>query len=218
MEPKLVKDIIREEMQAKGFTPVRIRRETGIAERYILAFIEGDEKKLPAVPYVRGYLIVIARLLGLDGNELWEAYEAESDHMKRSGALDILPGNRFALKKIKRTWIVGGVAVLLAIIYAALNIPRFLGLPTIIIEAPHEGTTVSTETPITLLGRIDPRDLLTIGGEEVPVESDGRFTRSYPLEPGLNTIEFSVRKLLGRETKVIRQVIYEPAVEPKIAP
>ncbi len=210
MEPKLLKDILREEMQAKGFTPLRIRRETGIAERYITAFLEGDPKKLPAAPYARGYLMTIGRLLQVDGNELWDLYEKETEHIKRSGPADLLPGNRFAMKKINKGWIVGGIVLVLVIIYSIANFNRFLGVPTIRIDYPTEETTVTTKSPMVITGQIDPRDAFSIGGEEISVDHDGRFTKSYPLEPGLNTIEFSVRKLLGRETKVTRQVIYQP--------
>lgn len=210
MEQKLLKDIIREEMQAKGYTPQRVRRETGIAERYIFAFMEGDQKRLPAAPYVRGYLLAIARLLNLDGAHLWKLYEAESENLKTSGAHDILPGNRYALQKISRGWFVAGAILGLLIIVVIANSNRFLGVPSLVIDVPDDETTISVESSITLMGHINPHDVLTIGGEAVSVDSEGNFTKEYPLEPGLNTIEFSVKKLLGREKRVIRTVIYEP--------
>ncbi len=209
MEQKLLKDILREEMQAKGYTPARMRRETGIAERYIFAFMEGDRKRLPATPYVRGYIMVIARLFNLNGADLWKLYEGEDDYLKTSGATDILPGNRYALKKISRGWIMAAVAVLLFAVYAVMNFNRFLGVPMLLIEFPNDETTVSFENAIFLRGQIDPRDILSVGGEAVSVDREGNFVQEYPLEPGLNTIEFSVKKFLGREKRVIRTVIYE---------
>jgi hypothetical protein len=213
MENKLLKDILREEMQAKGYTPQRVRRETGIAERYVFAFMEGDYKRLPAAPYVRGYLITIGRLLNLNGADLWKLYEQEGEHSKTSGAFDTLPSNRYALKRFSRKWVISGIIGVLLVIYGVMNGNRFLGVPSLVIEFPHDEITTSAESPVTLRGRIDPRDILSIGGEAVSIDQEGNFAREYPLEPGLNIIEFSVKKLLGREKRVERNIIYELAKE-----
>lgn len=208
---KLLKDILREQMQTKGYTVSRVRRETGIAERYISAFIEGDTTKLPPAPYVRGYLLTIAKVLELNGTELWENYEKEGERIKSSGPLDTLPLNRFAMKKLSKGWIILGIIVLSIAIYGALSFNRLLGVPSLTIEYPGSETTITSENPILLIGRIDPRDSLLIGAEEISTEADGSFSHEYALEPGLNAIEFVATKLLGREHREVRNVVYEPS-------
>ena len=155
--------------------------------------------------------MAIGRTLGLDGTELWAAYERDAEHLTTSGAADRLPDNRFALKRVRPVWVACAAAALIILGYGAMNFDRFLGRPTITIDSPKEETTVTTENPLRITGRIDPRDALSIGDEEVSVERDGRFALFYPLEQGLNAIEFVVTKLLGREASTLRNVIYEPA-------
>lgn len=199
-------------MQIKGLSPERMRQLTGITERYILAFTEGSKEKLPAAPYVRGYLMRIAGILDLNGQELWEAYKNEL-LINSSGPLDRLPENRFALKKLSKKWLAGATVAVLLIVYLAINANRFLGRPEITITSPAPETLVTTASALNLVGQINPTDKLMISGEEVQIDDNGRFEKNYELEPGLNRIEFLVKRFLGKEAKVIKQVIYQPQEE-----
>ena len=206
---KPLKDILREQMQAKGLTFERLKIQTGIAERYLAAFLEGQNEKLPAVPYVRGYLMTIAAVLELNGNELWETHK-ESFLAKKSGPADRLPHNRFAIKTINKNWIIAVVLAALLIFYVILNIDSLLSGPKIKITSPSGQTLITANKTVQLIGSVDPGAKLLIGSEEVIVDADGQFQKNYSLQFGLNSIEFSAKKILGRETKITRQVIYQP--------
>jgi len=58
-------------------------------------------------------------------------------------------------------------------------------------------------------GKIDPRDSLELNGEPIYPDSTGSFSEQVPLEQGINTFEFKIKRFLGRETKIQRQIIYE---------
>src|SRR3990167_724812 len=210
---KLLKDLLRDQMEAKGVTLERVKQQTGIAERYIMAFLEGKKEKLPAAPYVRGYLIRIASLLDLNGQELWKMYENELVS-KRSGAKDIMPFNRYALKKINKKMVVGALVAALFAFYGIMNVSRFLGGGQLEIVNPAAETVVTTANLITLSGKSSPNDKLMIDNEEVPVDESGNFSKEYTLLPGLNRVEFSVKRLLGREIRTVRQIIYQPEIKP----
>ncbi len=206
---KQLKDILHEEMQAKGLTPERIAALTGIAERHLDALLEGRNNKLPAAPYVRGYIIRIAPLLDLDGNELWNIYKREAT-VAASGPTDRLPENRFALKPISKKWIAvfaGGAAIAA---YIGINADRFLGKPAIELVSPASETTIATADIIEIFGRTGENDKVLIDGEEVIVDEQGEFKTEYRLEPGLNRIVFTAKRLLGRETTVTRNIIFQP--------
>lgn len=210
---KTLRDILREEMQLKGITLAKLRQQTGIAERYLSAFLEDASEKLPAAPYVRGYLLRIASTLELDGAHLWEMYRTATE-LKSSGAEDRMPGNRFALKRINRKLVFGvGVAALL-IVYLGMSADRFLGRPDLTLTSPSADTSVTTASIIMVSGNIEPGNIVSVGGEEVPVNADGSFEKAYSLEPGLNQITvFTENPVIGRKSEVIRRVIYEPAAE-----
>lgn len=210
---KTLKDILREEMQAKGVTFAKLRQQTGIADRYLAAFLEDAQEKLPAAPYVRGYLIRIASVLELDSNSLWEKYRT-SAQLKSSGADDRMPGNRFALKRLNRKLIFGVGTLVLVLIYLVMSADRFLGKPDLSLTSPSADTSVTTASIIMVSGLIEPGNIVSVGGEAVPANADGTFETSYNLEPGLNQITVSTENpVIGRKHEIIRQVIYEPSTE-----
>ena len=209
MDPLLLKDTLNQNLAAKGLTLEKLQQQTGVAERYLVAFFEGNREELPPLPYVRGYLFKIASALNLDGPELWRNHHHELVVI-RSGASDKLPSNRYALKHVNKSWFVAIGLVALIIFYLVSNTSRFLGKPEISIINPAAETLVTTTNTITLAGTISKNDSLTINGEDVFVDQGGSFTNSYTLEPGLNRIEFTAKRLLGSQVSVVRQIIYQP--------
>lgn len=215
MDHKFFSDFLREQIQVRGFSVEHLAAQSGVSERHLEALLERNFRKLPAAPYVRGYLMKIGGVLGVKGDELWELYRREAE-VKISGPEDRLPGNRFAIRAVSKKWFVLGGTLLILILYLGVNASRLLGAPSLILERPEEETTLTSASVITLAGRVNPEDKLTVDGVEVPVGSTGRFELSYPLQTGLNRIEFTVKRILGRELKVVRQVVYEPQDEPLV--
>ncbi len=206
---KSLKELLKEQLELKGISMQRLHQLTSVPERYLAGILEIDPRNIPALPYVRGYLIKIGEILGLDGEELWKKYKKETE-IKSSGEKDCLPENRYAIKTINRRWTILVVIVVLAIGYATLNAGRILGRPELTIHSPIQDQTITANTIYNLSGKINPRDTLKINGEEVVVETDGQFDKFYSLQPGLNTFVFSVKRLLGKEARVVKQLIYQP--------
>ncbi|OGY62435.1 MAG: hypothetical protein A2745_03105 [Candidatus Harrisonbacteria bacterium RIFCSPHIGHO2_01_FULL_44_13] len=209
METKLLKDLINEQLEIKGLNLERLAQATNIPLRYLESLVRGDYKKLPAALYVRNYLNKIAMILNLNNEELWQFYQRET-LPEKSGPTDVLPFNRFALKSIKKRIIIVAAAIILVILYLLLNAGRLLGSPELEIANPTSPTVVVSESTIALAGRTDSDDKLLINDEEVYIDKNGQFQKDYNLQPGLNTVAFSVKRFLGKETKIVRQIIYQP--------
>lgn len=206
---KSVKDIIKEQLGVKGFSLARLYQLTGIPERYLTGILEANTKNLPALPYVRGYLLKIAAALGLNGNDLWREYQREAE-IQSSGLKDRLPENRYAIKTRKMRWPILMTAVIVLLGgYLALNAGNIFGHPSLTIYSPKESLTVTASAIQSLAGKINPKDILKINGEEIVVSLNGEFNEFYDLQAGLNTFEITVKRLLGKKTKVVKQVIYE---------
>lgn len=208
-------DALSTALEERGLTIEKMRQQTGIGERHLHALFRGEMQKLPAAPYVRGYLMKIGQTLGLDGQELWKLYHAELN-LKHSGPLDRLPENRYALRHMDRRLVIGLSALILLALYVGINARRFLGQPELTLANPATETTVMQDEFVTLEGRVDPRDKLLVNDKELAPDKDGNFQMSYRLEPGLNTITVTARRILGRETRLVRQIIYEPPPKPSI--
>ncbi len=203
---KTISGILDEAMSAKGLNIEKLAQITDIPINYLNALYSGDFKKLPPAPYARGYINRIAEVLNIDTERIWQIYK---DNLKTSGEEDKLPLNRFALKKIKkRKFIIIGLVVAI-LIYIGFQGGKFLGIPSIEISNPSADNAIVNNAMIDLRGKIDPQDKLTINGEDLSADENGYFEKNFSLEPGLNTIEFKVKRLLGKETKIARQVIYQ---------
>ena len=214
MEPyKDIKTTITEALTFRNLTHAKLSQVTGVQEHYLLAIENLETSRLPAAPYVKGYLRKVAAALDLSYEELWKTYEKELEH-KRSGAHDRLPENRFAIRPMDKRIIAGAIVGVLVIAYGILNIRNVSGIPSLTIIDPVEATMISAVSPITLRGAIDPKNKLLINDVETLTDAQGNFQTDYNLQSGRNTIEFKVKKLLGRERKEQRQIIFEPPIPP----
>jgi lambda repressor-like predicted transcriptional regulator len=206
---KSFNETLKEQFRNKGCSVEKLSGLTSIPDRYLTALLEGDFKKLPAVPYVRGYLIKIAAILDLNPQELWESYKNDQG-IKSSGAEDKLPANRFAIKQVNKKMALGAIAGVLVGAYLIWNVGHLIGRPKLEIGYPLAQTVIVAEPFMKLTGNIDPADKFFINEQETVVGSEGAFEMDYNLEPGLNTLELKVKRFLGRETKAVRQIIYQP--------
>lgn len=208
IEQKTIKEILEDSMDVKGFSVERLSEITDIPERFIKAIIEENIANLPSSPYVRGYLVRIAEALNLNGNELWTIYKENLD-LRTSGGKDKLPHNRFELRPFKKRNIIFIVLAIVAVIYLAFKIETLLGVPNIDISNPATDNMVVNLPTIDLRGEIDVKDKLTINDEEIATDENGYFEKQFSLEAGINSIEFKVKRLLGKETTIVRKVIYQ---------
>ena len=207
-ERTTVKEIVEEALREKRISVSRLAELTDIPERYVELLVSGEQKGLPPAPYVRGYLIRIAGALGLEGQSLWQAHRKEIE-LKTSGEGDKLPTNRFAFKRVNRGKIVVGVVLVVMVIGAGVWVKSLWGTSEIDIKNPGEDSVITYESSIDLRGKIDPSARLTINNEDVAIDKNGYFEKQYALEPGINSVEFKVKRLLGKEVVVTKQIIYQ---------
>lgn len=221
METASLKELLREHIEIKGLSSKKIADMTGIPDRYIEMLLQGDTSKLPPSPYVHGYIAKLSGILNFDKDTMWRLYQKESS-LTKSGRNDRLPNNRFAVKGISRGWAVGGFVLVALVLFGGYNIYGIIASPELVITVPaSDNSTVAQET-ILLQGKTDPAYVVTVNGSEVYVGKDGLFQKEIQLQEGVNTVEFAARKFLGKETRVLRNIVYVvPAKEadtPEVIP
>lgn len=210
MENKQFHELLKEHLDVKGMSTERLAELSGIPERYIEALVSGDRSRLPAAPYVRGYLKRMGPHLNADGEELWNAYKHDQAP-RSSGAADQMPVNRFAFKKMRRGWVALALAFAALAIYLGVRIDDVIGKPSLVIENPALGETTTSEGFFLVRGAVSPGDKLMVNGESVATDDEGRFEKEVSLDPGLNVFAFTAKRPLGSERTVIRRIIYQPA-------
>jgi transcriptional regulator with XRE-family HTH domain len=204
--------LMNDKLKERGLTLKRLSELSGIALRHLENLSEGNIFELPAAPYLRGYLQKLSRILDFDPEEWWQYFQ-KMELLKRSGSADKLPENRFAPRLIaKYIWL--AVILIVVVGYFAFRYRAIFGRPMIIISSPSADLTSVRENIITISGRAEGQSQVFVNQEAVRVGEDGGWEKSMLLEPGLNTVEIRATKFLGRETKIIRQIVYEPTNQP----
>lgn len=191
-------------MEARGLDAGKLSDLTDVPQRFIASLVSGNFSDLPSEPYIRGYLFKIAGVLDADPNFLWRNFR-QSAELHSSGPEDILPTNRFSLRKVsnKKIWI--GLIALILLGFLALRINSILGKPTLDVTLPK----TTTSQVIDVKGRVNPGDTLTLNNEVVYPDEKGEFVKRVSLDSGLNVMEFKVERRLGREITVQKQVFYQ---------
>lgn len=199
-----------EKIKGRGLTVRKLAELSGITANHLEAMSQGDYARMPAAPYLRGYLTTLGRILDFDPNFWWDHFKTQQ-LVPSAGEKDELPKNRFAPRTAGPLIGLGlvGLAILL---YFLFRFPQIFGQPALQIDAPASATSRITESSILLHGHTNGADELTINTERVSISDDGTWQKEFFLQPGLNTIEVVAKKLLGRETRMVRQVVYEPPI------
>lgn len=206
-ETKNLSEILTDSIRIKGITVEKLAQLSGVSERYITSLIEEKYKELPAAPYVRGYLLKIAAFLGLDGENIWQEYLKNHDALRRAGEKDHLPTNRFTTKNLgKKPILVGFLIIFIAGFFAA-RVVMFYSKPSLTLANLRDNMVVQS-SQFVLKGKIKPSNQLTLNGEEIYPDEKGNFEKAIELQPGFNTLVFKIKKLLGREHTVVKQIFY----------
>ncbi len=212
MENASFKDFLKEYADIKNLSVKKLSDATGVPERYLEAMMDGDKESLPPSPYIRGYISKLASVLDFDSEEMWRL--CKKDFLSENSSYpDRLPSNRFAIKRFDKKILLGGLLGLIIIVYIVWNFNKFIGNPKLELTYPTSENLIVAQPTISIEGRTDSNNKLTINDSEIYVDEDGRFQQEIILDPGLNIIKIKSKKFLGREADITREIIYQPPVE-----
>ena len=84
--------------------------------------------------------------------------------------------------------------------------------PYLMIASPEDGRLIR-QNPAQLVGETERSALLTLNGQPVNVESNGKFALDYTLQRGVNTLAFEAQDQAGYVTRRQRTLLYMPDQE-----
>ncbi len=209
-ERKNFADSLVEVLKIKGISVQKLSELTGIPENVISLIIEEKFNKLPAAPYLHGYIMKISDVLGLDGDAAWNEFSENREGIKRSGEKDTPPSNRFRAPKMNKAAIGGIIVAVLIVAYLTIRLPSILGTPELVLKNLPDAITISKSQNFTIMGTLTSGDELTVNDESIVPQSDGTFKKAVVLNPGFNTFNFEATKVLGRKYSVTKQIFYQP--------
>lgn len=208
-------EAFRDKLKERGYTLKQLSEATGISTKHLESLSHGRFEHLPPAPYLHGYLEKIGAVLGFDP-ELWWSEIKHHEEVRRSGAEDRLPDHRF-VKMHAKAWISGGVVILLLLIYVSVRFSFILGKPALEVREPDQAAIRTHEERFVVRGSVVNGEVF-LNDERLTIGTDGAWEKELFLQSGPNTIEIRAKKLLGRETVVVRQIFYEPPVVPASTP
>lgn len=159
---------------------------------------------LPGYPFLKGMIQNYAKVLGLDPVKIVAAFKRDYDQARPDPAAapprPIGPGR---LESWSETpWLPGLAGAVLFAVLVGWSLWRVYQPPRLAVESPRDGQTAVS--PVTVTGLTDRDASLTLNGETVNLEPDGRFRLEYPADPGKLQLVF---RAASRRQKVNEQTI-----------
>ncbi len=186
-----------------------VAKEISIEVKYLESLETDDYYKLPSPTYARGFLKRYAEFLKLDFENLLAQWDEKYNHQNREFKK---PKNKikkiFQLSQFKFKIIVILVLFCLILFYLGFGIKNVLFSPKIKIFYPTEDM-VTTNSSLTIKGKINPRATIFINNQLVEQTEEGLFEQKIDLLIGLNQIEISAKKKYSKERIIYRQIVLE---------
>ena len=201
------------ERKQKGLSLAEVSKATKIKEEFLYAIEVGDFKALPSSAYAYGFVRNYAKFLGLPVEKSLAIYRREYDEKKN---LAVLPRGFSNPQEYTPTKFRFGKSILtisiVFVIVAGFLFYQYRAAifnPGINIETPDDGQEIKTLS-VEVKGKTDPASTLVIDNKQVPIESDGNFSKEVSVFPGEYTIVLSVKNKFGRITTVERKILVRP--------
>lgn len=207
---RTVGQVLKEEREKKLYTLDEIEDITKIRKELLQALENGQYSKLPPPTFVQGFIRNYGKLLGLNTEKLLAIFRREYSTQKHPPYVLESFSNPVDKKRFRITPARAlGFVILLLIItffgYLWFEYRFLVRNPFLEVTSPVNQMTVNTPA-ISVAGRTDPEEKVTINNQEIAVDSSGRFNQEIKLSDSVNIIIISAISKEGKVTKVERTV------------
>ena len=186
----------------------QVELETKIRGKFLSALESGQYDSLPNDIYTRGFVQHYANHLGMDGQLVSAAYQAER------GAADQAHTGRPQLARPRRIVFTGpllaafmGLVVIGAIIaYLVWQFTALAAAPRLTLTSPDNDVSL-TGSVVDIAGSTTPGSDVTVNDSPVLLDTNGSFSEKVALQDGVNAIRVTAKSKLGKSTTVTRNVL-----------
>lgn len=149
--------------------------------------------------YLRSYLSIYAKYLGLDPKPLLDIYDSQDlpyDRQKYRFTFSRLKSFRATIGPKTFVSLIAGAISFLILFYIFSQISSIISAPKLSLD---QSSKIDIKgSIITISGQSDPTADTYINNNSVLTDSNGRFKQQVALNSGANTITVSVRNKVGR--------------------
>lgn len=219
---------LREAREGRGLDLHRVERDTKIRSKYIEAMESGDFADLPGEVYTRGFLRNYATYLGLDADEIVDAWRREAGAPVPVKAMFVGPQPMTIRRGVvfQRSHAIILVVVLIVAAvgsYFGYQVTRFLQYPTVGVSDPSGVQTLQVPAGTTgyvLKGTATAGTnvLISWDGQDptnIAVDDSGHWVYSASLHFGSNQFDITAKNLdTNHASPTSRIIIVVPVVTP----
>lgn len=207
---RTIGEILKKARLERKYSLEEVEKNIKIRKKFLIALEENSWQNLPALPYIKGFLNNYSLFLELNPLEMLAIFRRQFRHQEKEGLLPVGLTNPLDEPLIKFTPKTISIAVIIMFMlfffgylfyqYKNLTNPPFLNL-----ISPQEGEILKTDL-VLVTGKTDLDSVVSINNQKVALNSDGQFTASLKLSPGINSILIESTSKFGRKRTVTRTI------------
>lgn len=199
-------EILSEARKKKHISQSRAASDLLIKKEHIEALENQNWPGLPEPTFVKGFLKTYANYLDLDPIHVLAIYRREFDESKfQKPRPNPRAEKRLFLTPTRIINLIFIFAILIFIAYIGITFSSVFSAPKLEVVSPPADETTSVPV-VQIVGKTDFEATVSIEGQFVPVDSQGNFSKEYPLTEGKNTIEVIAAKRLSPKAKITRTI------------
>ena len=184
---------------------------------YLEALEQGDYGRLPSLIYTRNFVKKYGLRLNVNMSDLLELFEQEWQLFEKMQLSFLNVGqsegiNKTDLWKMPRwlRWIGATMAIVAVMTYLGFELYDLRQAPTLVLHTPQEELMLEKQV-VEVTGQTDPEASLLINDQPILSDSEGNFSETVALQPGLNVIEITATKKYSRANTQYRKIIVQDA-------
>ncbi|KUK76550.1 MAG: Uncharacterized protein XD93_0850 [candidate division WS6 bacterium 34_10] len=192
-----VGEVLKKQRKELGKTVEQVALDTKIQPRFITYIESNDFEKFDSPIYAQGFIKIYAKYLELNEDRILALYRRSVPNDNQKNSLNretqIVKHRNISISP-KLIAIAFSILFLLGILgYIGFQIYQFQNPPTITIQSPENGQTVS-EKEISVTGSVDSNSVLFVNDQPIEISPEGNFNYSIKLNPGVNIITVLAKK------------------------
>lgn len=210
LDEETVAEQLRRSRQSSGLKLEEASKRLKIKIAYLDALEKGRYDLLPSGVYGRNFLREYAGFLGLDSYQLLSQFSREV-RVKSTSTGELFDrqvvSKRYllALPQLLRNAIIG-VLIVACLIYLGFLLKRIFEPPFLVVNFPPDNFTTS-DIRLVINGQSEAETEITINGQGVLADNQGKFEREIYLQSGINRITVVSEKKYSRPATVTKQVL-----------
>lgn len=206
---------LKECREAKGLTMAELALRTRISQKHLEALEQCRFSDIPyGAVYQKNFIKRVASALGADPEALLNQFleEEATEEAAQSLAKVIRKKTSISNMPLLLRYVFLGAAVVIVVIYLGIQVKQSIEPPMLVLLSPQNGH-VATTPKISVRGTTEKEAQISINGEPVIIDNEGKFEEQMYLSPGINTIVISAKKKRGKSATETRHVILKTAEE-----